>query len=469
MSEDRLLSALSAIVGARNVITDADDKAPYLREWRDLYRGTSRAVVRPASTAEVAAIIGLANATGTPVVPQGGNTGLVGGQIPVTDGREIILSLTRMDKVRAINAAGDTLTVEAGVTLSQAQEAADSADRLFPLSLASEGSCTIGGNLSTNAGGTAVIAYGNMRDLCLGLEVVLPDGRIWNGLRQLRKDNTGYDLKNLFIGAEGTLGVITAAVLKLFPKPKARATGFVATPDPAAALKLLHLARAMTGGLVTTFELLPRIGIDYVLRHAPDTRDPLAASSPWYVLLELSSQAETGIDELLQNVLAQAFEDGLITDAALAASLDQRDAFWRLREALSEVQRFEGGSIKHDVSVPVALVPAFLDEGIAAVEALVSGCRPVPFGHLGDGNIHFNVSQPVGADKAAFLARWDEVNTLVHGIVARYGGSISAEHGIGRLKKHLLPQVKDPVEMDLMRAIKATLDPRSLMNPGAVL
>lgn len=469
MSDDRLVHALAAIVGNANVITDDTDKAPYLREWRDLYRGTARAVVRPGSTEDVAAIIRLASQAGTPVVPQGGNTGLVGGQIPVAEGQEIILSLTRMNKVRAINAAGDTLTVEAGVTLQQAQQAADAADRLFPLSLASEGSCTIGGNLSTNAGGTAVIAYGNMRDLCLGLEVVLPDGRIWNGLRQLRKDNTGYDLKNLFIGAEGTLGVITAAVLKLFPKPKARATGFAAAPDPAAALKLLHLARAMTGGLVTTFELLPRIGIDYVVRHAPDTRDPLASPSPWYVLLELSSQTETGVDALLESVLAQAFEDGIITDAALATSLDQRNDFWRLREALSEVQRFEGGSIKHDVSVPVAKVPAFLNEAIAAVEALVPGCRPVPFGHLGDGNIHFNVSQPVEADKAAFLARWDEVNARIHGIVAEFGGSISAEHGIGRLKRYLLPQVKDPVELDLMRAIKATLDPKGLMNPGAIL
>lgn len=469
MSEDSLLGGLAAIAGPANVITNEADKAPFLREWRDLYRGSARAVVRPGSTAEVSAILALANRTGTPVVPQGGNTGLVGGQIPVAQGREIILSLTRMNRVRAVDAAGDTLTAEAGVTLLQAQEAAEAADRLFPLSLASEGSCTIGGNLSTNAGGTAVIAYGNTRDLCLGLEVVLPDGRIWNGLRHLRKDNTGYDLRNLFIGAEGTLGVITAAVLKLSPRPRARATAFAATPDPAHALRLLHLARDMTGGLVTTFELMPRIGIDYVLRHAPETRDPLAASAPWYVLLELSSQAASGTDALLETVLARAFEEGIVTDAALATSLDQRDAFWRLREALSEVQRFEGGSIKHDICVPVAQVPAFLTEAIAAVEALVPGCRPVPFGHLGDGNIHFNVSQPVGADKAAFLARWDEVNARVHGIVAAYAGSISAEHGIGRLKRHLLPEVKDPVEMELMRAIKATLDPKGLMNPGAVL
>lgn len=469
MSKDGFLDQLAAIVGAKHVIINEADKAPYLREWRDLYHGHARAVVRPASTDEVAAIVRLAHETGATLVPQGGNTGLVGGQIPVADGHEIILSLTRMDKVRAVDPDGDTLTVEAGVTLLRAQEAADAVDRLFPLSLASEGSCTIGGNLSTNAGGTAVIAYGNTRDLCLGLEVVLPDGRIWNGLRHLRKDNTGYDLKNLFIGAEGTLGIITAAVLKLFPRPKARATAFVAVASPAQALSLLHLSKSMTGGLVTTFELLPRIGIEYVLRHAPDTRDPLDASSPWYVLMELSSQAESGVDTQLEGVLAKAFEDGTVTDAAIASSLDQRDAFWRLREALSEVQRFEGGSIKHDVSVPVTMVPVFLDEAIAAVEALVPRCRVVPFGHLGDGNIHFNVSQPVGADKAAFLAGWGEMNHVVHAITTRYRGSISAEHGIGRLKRYLLPEVKDPVELDLMRTIKATLDPKGLMNPGAVL
>jgi FAD/FMN-containing dehydrogenase len=464
-----LIARLGAIVGAQNVLTDADDTLPYLREWRDLYRGRAACVVRPGSTAEVAAILRLADATDTPVVPQGGNTGLVGGQIPVANGREIILSLNRMNAVRALDAAGATLTVEAGVTLAAAQAAASGIDKLFPLSLASEGSCTIGGNLSTNAGGTAVIAYGNMRDLCLGLEVVLADGRVLNGLRSLRKDNTGYDLKNLFIGAEGTLGIITAAVLKLLPNPKSRATALIAVASPAAALTLLELARDMTGGLVTTFELLPRIGIDYVVRHAPGTRDPLADPSPWYVLLELSSQLESGLEATMEGLLARAFESDIVTDAAVAASLLQRDDLWRLREALSEVQRFEGGSIKHDVSVPLQSVPAFLAQAIAAVEELVPGCRPVPFGHLGDGNIHFNVSQPLNADKAAFLARWDEVNARVHAIVAEFGGSISAEHGIGRLKRHLLPTVKDPVELGLMRAIKATLDPKGLMNPGAVL
>jgi len=466
---DSTLQAFGAIIGARNLLTDSADMAPYLKEWRDLFTGKARAVARPSSTVQVAALLALAHETGTPIVPQGGNTGLVGGQIPVADGREIILSLGRMDKVRSIDPVSDTIIVEAGVTLSRVQDAADGADRLFPLSLASEGSCTIGGNLSTNAGGTAVLAYGNTRDLCLGLEVVLADGRIWNGLRTLRKDNTGYDLKNLFIGAEGTLGVITAASLKLFPKPRARATAFLAVASPDQALSLLHLARAEAGQQLTTFEIMPRFGIEVVLRHAPGTRDPLAAPSPWYVLMELSSPGADGLDATVERLLEAALDQGVISDAVLAASESQRQDLWRLREAMSEVQRFEGGSIKHDVSVPVAAVPDFLAEAIALVIKMIPGCRPLPFGHLGDGNIHFNITQPEGADKAAFLARWDEINAAVHAVVANFQGSISAEHGIGRLKRHLLPGVKDPVELALMRAIKATLDPTGILNPGAVL
>jgi FAD/FMN-containing dehydrogenase len=466
---DSTLQAFGAIIGARNLLTDSADMAPYLKEWRDLFTGKARAVARPSSTVQVAALLALAHETGTPIVPQGGNTGLVGGQIPVADGREIILSLGRMDKVRSIDPVSDTIIVEAGVTLSRVQDAADGADRLFPLSLASEGSCTIGGNLSTNAGGTAVLAYGNSRDLCLGLEVVLADGRIWNGLRTLRKDNTGYDLKNLFIGAEGTLGVITAASLKLFPKPRARATAFLAVASPDQALSLLHLARAEAGQQLTTFEIMPRFGIEVVLRHAPGTRDPLAAPSPWYVLMELSSPGADGLDATVERLLEAALDQGVISDAVLAASESQRQDLWRLREAMSEVQRFEGGSIKHDVSVPVAAVPDFLAEAIALVIKMIPGCRPLPFGHLGDGNIHFNITQPKGADKAAFLARWDEINAAVHAVVANFQGSISAEHGIGRLKRHLLPGVKDPVELALMRAIKATLDPTGILNPGAVL
>ena len=463
------LEALAGIVGARNVVTDADAMAPYLKEWRDLFKGRARAIVRPGSTREVAEVLRWATETGTPVVPQGGNTGLVGAQIPVAEGREIILSLQRLDVVRSVDPQGDTMIVEAGVTLQRAREAAEQAGRLFPLSLPSEGSCTVGGNLSTNAGGTAVIAYGNARELCLGLEVVLADGRVWNGLRQLRKDNTGYDLRNLFIGAEGTLGVITAAVLKLFPLPAARSTAWLAVPGPAQALDLLNLAKASAGGTLTTFELMPRVGVDFVLRHAPGARDPLADPSPWYILMEVSAQAEAGLSDAVESFLGAAMEQGLVTDAVIAGSLEQREALWRLREMLSEVQRFEGGSIKHDVSVPIHATPAFLEQAIAAVEALIPGCRPVPFGHLGDGNIHFNVSQPVGADKAAFLARWDEVNHVVHAIVTQMHGSISAEHGIGRLKKHLLPEVKDPVELALMRQMKVTLDPKGILNPGAML
>ncbi|SEF64051.1 FAD-binding oxidoreductase [Bosea lathyri] len=464
-----ILDGMAGIVGAKNVIVDPDAMVPYLREWRDLFRGKAQAIVRPGSTAEVAALVKLAAETGTTLVPQGGNTGLVGGQIPVADGREIILSLQRLDKVRAVDVEGDTMIVEAGVTLQRAQDAAEAAGRLFPLSLASEGSCTIGGNLSTNAGGTAVLAYGNARELCMGLEVVLADGRIWNGLKQLRKDNTGYDLKNLFIGAEGTLGIITAAVLKLFPLPAARATAFLAVPGPEEALALLNAAKAGAGGTLTTFELMPRIGLDFVLRHASGTRDPLSEPSPWYVLMEVSAQSAAGLDEAVETFLGEALENGLVTDAALASSLNQRADFWKLREMLSEVQTYEGGSIKHDVSVPLHATPEFLARAIATVEQMVPGCRPIPFGHLGDGNIHFNVSQPVGSDKAAFLARWEEMNHAVHAIVSEMHGSISAEHGIGRLKRYLLPGVKDPVELDLMRTLKATLDPKGILNPGAVL
>jgi len=464
-----VIEALAGIVGAKNVIADADAMVPYLKEPRDLFHGKAQAVVRPGSVAEVSALMKWASGTGATIVPQGGNTGMVGGQVPVAEGREIILSLQRLDKIRSVDVDGDTMIVEAGVILQKVQEAAEAAGRLFPLSLASEGSCTIGGNLSANAGGTAVIAYGNARELCLGLEVVLPDGRVWNGLRQLRKDNTGYDLKNLFIGSEGTLGIITAAVLKLFPLPAARATAFLAIPDPEAALALLGKAKASAGGTLTTFELMPRIGLDFVVRHASGARDPLSAPSPWYVLMEVSAQAEAGLSDAVEIFLGEAMEEGLVTDAVLAGSLGQRADLWKLREMLSEVQTHEGGSIKHDVSVPLHAMPEFLRRAIAGVEAMVPGCRPVPFGHLGDGNIHFNVSQPVGADKAAYLAGWGAMNEAVHAIVTELKGSISAEHGIGRLKRSLLPGVKDPVELDLMRTVKAALDPKGVLNPGAVL
>ena len=457
---------LAALVGAKNVLTDPQAVEPYLTEERGLYRGRTRAVVRPGSAAEVASVLALCNEARIPVVPQGGNTGLVGGQTPSMAGDEIVLSLRRLDKIREIDPAANALTIEAGATLLSAQEAAQAANRLFPLSLASEGSCTIGGNLATNAGGTAAIAYGTARDLVLGVEVALADGRLLSQLGKLKKDNTGYDLKHLFMGSEGTLGVITAAVLKLFPRPRATATAFVGLPSPQAALDLLMLAQDRTGSDVKTFELIPRIGIDFVLRHGADTRDPLTGQHAWYVLLELTSQTDGSLDDALEGVLGEAIERGLVEDAVLATSLDQRNAFWRLRELLSEVQKYEGGSIKHDVSVPIGAVPGFLADVEAALARQEPGARLVAFGHLGDGNIHCNVSQPVGADKATFLARWDEVNSLVHNLVGACSGSISAEHGIGVMKRTLLPQWKDPLALAVMRQIKATLDPNNILNPG---
>lgn len=474
MTDPAVHARLIEIVGDRNALRAEADTAPYLREWRDLYVGKTPMVLRPGSREEVAEILKVANEAGLRIVPQGGNTGLVGGQIPDDSATEIVLSLSRMNRVREIDADGFSMTVEAGCTLQAIHDAADAADRLFPLTLGSQGSCQIGGNIATNAGGTAVLAYGNTRDLVLGLEVVLPDGRIWEGLRSLRKDNTGYDLKQMFIGSEGTLGIITAAVLKLFPRPRAQDVAFVALASPRDALALFSTARARAGAMLTGFELMPRIGVEFAVRHLPGARDPLATAAPWYVLIELSSGTE-GADggnptrDLMETILGEAYEAGLVEDAALAESVQQAADFWHIRHGMSEVQREEGGSIKHDVSVPVAAVPDFLDEAIAAVEALVPGCRPVPFGHMGDGNIHFNVSQPVDADKAAYLARWDEMNAVVHGIVARYGGSISAEHGIGRLKRDLLGTVKSEVEMDLMHRVKAAFDPNGILNPGRIL
>jgi len=361
------------------------------------------------------------------------------------------------------------MTCEAGVTLQRAREAAAEVDRLYPQLLPSEGTCTIGGNLSTNAGGTAALAHGIARSHALGIEVVLADGRVLHNLNKLKKDNTGYDLKNLFIGAEGTLGVITAAVLRLVPRPRAVETAFVGVPSPEAALDLLGLATERTAGGVTSFELMLRLGIELVLRHGAGCRDPLPEKHPWYVLIELSSQARSGLRAVMEEILAEGLERGLIEDATIADSLEQGKMFWRIRELFGEVQRHEGGSIKHDISVPVAAVPAFISEASAAVIKLIPGSRPLPFGHLGDGNIHYNVAQPVGADKAEFLKRWDEVNAVVFDVVAKHGGSISAEHGIGVIKRDLLPKVKDPVAFELMRTLKRTLDPKGILNPGKVL
>jgi FAD/FMN-containing dehydrogenase len=461
-----LIAGFRQIVGDKYAVTDPADIVPYVTEERDLFHGHSPLVLRPGSTAEVSAICRLASEHRIALVPQGGNTGLVGGQTPHHG--EVVVSMRRMDRIRDIDTASNTMTCEAGVVLQVAQQRASEVDRLFPLSLGAEGSCTIGGNLSTNAGGTGALAYGVAREMALGLEVVLADGRILNLLSKLKKDNTGYDLRNLFIGAEGTLGFITAATLKLFPKPRAVATAFVGLQSPAAALKLLAISQNKAAGSLTSFELLADIAVDFSVRHGIDIRDPLATRYPWYVLMELSSPRDDA-GATMEQILEQGLEGGIVDDAAVAASLSQRTAFWKLRDDMSAAQKPEGGSIKHDISVPVAAVPDFIAAANAAVVELIPGARPVPFGHLGDGNIHYNISQPVGADTDGFLARWHEVNALVFAIVQRMGGSISAEHGIGVLKRDELPEVKDKVAIELMRGIKAMLDPLGIMNPGKVL
>jgi D-lactate dehydrogenase (cytochrome) len=461
-----LIEQFRKIVGERHAITDANDIAPYVTEERNLFHGRSPLVLRPGSTAEVSEICKLASAHKIALVPQGGNTGLVGGQTPHNG--EVVVSLRRLDKIREVDTASNTMTCEAGVVLQVAQQKASDVDRLFPLSLGAEGSCTIGGNLSTNAGGTAALAYGVAREMALGLEVVLADGRVLNVLSKLKKDNTGYNLHNLFIGAEGTLGIITAATLKLFPKPRAIETAYVGLKSPAAALKLLAIAQSEAANALTSFELLSEMAVDFSVRHGIDVRDPLAEKHAWYVLMELSSPGDDARTPL-ETILARAMEEEIVDDAVIAASLAQRNNFWKLREEMSAAQKPEGGSIKHDISVPVAAVPAFIAEADAAVVKLIPGARPVPFGHLGDGNLHYNVSQPIGANTADFLARWHDVNAVVFEIVLRMGGSISAEHGIGVLKRDELPDVKDKTAIELMRAIKAMLDPFGIMNPGKVL
>ena len=470
MPSNETLQRFREIVGPKGYTDDPEVLAPHLVEQRGLYKGKTSAMLSPATTEEVAAIMALAQETKTPIVPQGGNTGLVGGQLPFEAGEEIILSLSRMNAVRAVDTENNTLTVEAGVTLLAAQEAAEEADRLFPLSLASEGSCQIGGNLSTNAGGTAVLRYGNARDLVLGLEVVLADGRVWHGLKGLRKDNTGYDLKQLFIGSEGTLGIVTAAVLKLFPRPRAVETAFAAVPSVEAAVSLLRVAEAESGGMVSTFELVPRIGVEFVTRHLDGAEDPLETPSPWYVLIEMTAgRKEAGLAETMEAALASGMEKGLVTDAAMARSESQRTALWTLRESLSEIQKREGGSIKHDVSVPVSSMAAFIKRASEAVQKEMPGIRPVPFGHIGDGNVHFNLSQPEGMDKDEYLAQWDRMAGIVHDIVRDMGGSISAEHGVGRMKRDEIAATKEAVEIDMMRSLKRAFDPEGILNPGKVV
>jgi FAD/FMN-containing dehydrogenase len=462
-----LLSALAARIGARHVVTAPGDMEGHLIETRGLYRGTAVAVVRPGDVQEVAFVVRECAHAGVAIVPQGGNTGLVGGGVPHGG---IVLSLGRLDRIREVDAVNATIMVEAGCVLKTVQEAADQVDCLFPLSLASEGSCRIGGNLATNAGGTGVLRYGNMRDLVLGLEVVLADGRIWNGLKALRKDNTGYDLKNLFIGSEGTLGIITAAVLKLFPKPKARATAFIGCASPHHALSLFERLRRTAGDQLTAFEYIPRFGLEIVLKYGQATVRPLAGDHLSYALIELSSpQAGSDLKGQLEGVLGDAIEEGLIEDATLGASEMQSRALWRLREYLSEVQQYEGGSIKHDVAVPVSRVAEFIETATKACEAEMPGIRVCAFGHFGDGNIHFNLTQPVGMDKAAFLATWERFNRIVHDIVHGMNGSIAAEHGIGLIKRDELALYKDPVALDLMHVLKRALDPQNILNPGKVV
>ena len=460
------LKRFVAVVGDKNAITDPDKQAPFLVEFRGLWTGHSPVILRPGSTAEVSEILKIANETSTAIVPQGGNTGLVGGQIPHNG--EVVLSLQRLDKVREIDPVSNTITCESGVTLQRAREAAATVDRLYPQLLPSEGSCTIGGNLSTNAGGTAALAHGIARSHALGLEVVLADGRVMNNLNKLKKDNTGYDLKNLFIGAEGTLGVITAAVLRLVPRPKSVEVAWAAIPSVQAAVDLLGLATERTAGGVTSFEIMSREGIDIVIKHG-GSRDPLSTRSPFSVLIELSSQQREGLRDVMEAILAEGLERKLILDATICESVEQSKAFWRIRELFGEMQGREGGSIKHDVSVPVAKIPAFIEEANAAAIKLIPGARPLPFGHVGDGNIHYNITQPVGADKAEYLKRWDDMNDVVYKIVLKYGGSGSAEHGGGIVKRDYLPKVKDPVAYELMKSLKRLLDPKGILNPGKVL
>ncbi len=465
-----LIARLAAIVGPAHALTDAAQQQPYLVEWRDRYIGRTPLVLRPGTTDEVSRILALCNAARVGVVPQSGNTGLVGGQIPYGTGSEIVLSVARLDRVREIDAAGGWMIAEAGVTLADVKSAAERADRLFPLSMASEAACRIGGNLATNAGGTAALAYGTARNLVAGLEVVLADGRIWSGLRTLKKDNTGYNLRDLVVGSEGTLGIITAAALRHYPRPRETVVAMAAIPRAADLLALFRLAEHVAGPALTAFEFLSATSLDFVRRHAHGSRVPALAPAPWYALVEISGMAEDGrAAATLEALLEAAMGAGLATDAALAVSPAQTHDLWAVREAVSEAQKPEGGSIKHDVSLPVERIPEFLDRAALVVERIAPGARPVPFGHFGDGNVHFNVSQPLGAGKAAFLDLWDPMQDAIHDLVADMGGSFSAEHGIGRMKRAELARRKAGVEIELMRAVKRALDPNGILNPGKVL
>jgi FAD/FMN-containing dehydrogenase len=464
-----LLESLVAEVGRANVLT-GDDAQPYLIDWRQRYRGRAQAVVRPGSTAEVAAVVGVCVAARAPMVPQGGNTGLVGGGTPDGSGDAVVVSLQRMNRVRSIDTANDTVTVEAGCVLQAVQQAALEHARLFPLSLAAEGSATIGGNLATNAGGTQVLRYGNARDLTLGLEVVLASGEVWNGLRGLRKDNTGYDLKHLFIGAEGTLGIITAATLKLYPLPAAQMTALAAVPSLAAAARLLERARAAAGAALTAFEVMGSAPLRNAVETLPGLRMPLPLAQPWYALLELSdAESEAHATATFERILAAALDSGDIVDAAVARSLADAQALWRLREGIPDAHARRGGNVKHDISLPVSCIAEFVDSTNAALRGRFDWIEPIVFGHLGDGNLHYNMGTVPGTPVDVAFAHETDINAVVNDAVHARGGSISAEHGLGQLKRDAITRYKPAIELELMRAIKRTLDPLGLMNPGKVI
>jgi len=464
-----MLDPIRAVVGERGIITDQESIQPFTEAWRDNWSGRTPLVVQPANTEELAQVVAICAKTDTPIVPQGGNTGLTGGSQPHADGSEIIISTSRMNKIREVDLDNDTITVEAGCILATIQETARDADRLFPLSLAAEGSCQIGGNIATNAGGVQVLRYGNMRNLVAGLEVVLPDGRIWDGLRGLRKDNAGYDMKQMFIGSEGTLGIITAAVLKLSPLPQATATALVAMASPAQAVRLLTRAKSMVGDRIITFELIERLCIDVAQKHVPDIPDPLDDSYPWYVLMELADQDDGDqLSGMLEKILEASLEEEEILDGVIAASKAQADGLWRLREGIPEGQRREGVSYKHDVSVPISKVATFLDRISEALQSRFPGIRTFSFGHLGDGNIHFNPIQKEGGSRDEWAGHLEEVNRMVHDLVLELGGSISAEHGIGRLRMGELPRYKSALEMEMMATLKKAFDPHNIMNPEKI-